>query len=86
MPTSSPTLRSPSSPSPDRRPSASTSSPVRRSIVSREQRNVKKVIVEMGGKNALIVDSDADLDQAGSHHDRLHLRLLGTEMLGLLAA
>src|SRR5439155_12096112 len=28
------------------------------------QLNLKKVICEMGGKNALIVDSDADLDEA----------------------
>lgn len=28
------------------------------------QRYVKKTIIEMGGKNALIVDSDADLDEA----------------------
>ncbi|MBI5496192.1 MAG: bifunctional proline dehydrogenase/L-glutamate gamma-semialdehyde dehydrogenase [Deltaproteobacteria bacterium] len=28
------------------------------------QRNVKKVIIEMGGKNAVIVDADADLDEA----------------------
>jgi RHH-type proline utilization regulon transcriptional repressor/proline dehydrogenase/delta 1-pyrroline-5-carboxylate dehydrogenase len=28
------------------------------------QRNVKKVVLEMGGKNAVIVDEDADLDQA----------------------
>jgi RHH-type proline utilization regulon transcriptional repressor/proline dehydrogenase/delta 1-pyrroline-5-carboxylate dehydrogenase len=28
------------------------------------QRNVKKVVVEMGGKNAIIVDADADLDEA----------------------
>ena len=28
------------------------------------QRHVKKVIAEMGGKNAIIVDSDADLDEA----------------------
>ncbi|MCB0415753.1 MAG: proline dehydrogenase family protein [Bdellovibrionales bacterium] len=28
------------------------------------QRTVKKCIIEMGGKNALIVDSDADLDEA----------------------
>lgn len=28
------------------------------------QRNLKKVICEMGGKNALIVDNDADLDEA----------------------
>lgn len=30
------------------------------------QRHVKKAIVEMGGKNPLIIDSDADLDQAVS--------------------
>jgi len=30
----------------------------------RGQRHVKRVIAEMGGKNALIVDADADLDQA----------------------
>jgi len=29
-----------------------------------EQANLKKVICEMGGKNCLIVDSDADLDEA----------------------
>src|SRR5205085_6966893 len=28
--------------------------------------NVKRVIAEMGGKNAIIVDSDADLDEAVS--------------------
>jgi RHH-type proline utilization regulon transcriptional repressor/proline dehydrogenase/delta 1-pyrroline-5-carboxylate dehydrogenase len=28
------------------------------------QRNVKRVIAEMGGKNAIIIDDDADLDQA----------------------
>jgi len=28
------------------------------------QRGVKRVIAEMGGKNAIVVDSDADLDQA----------------------
>ena len=28
------------------------------------QRNVKKVVAEMGGKNAIIVDDDADLDEA----------------------
>ena len=28
------------------------------------QRHVKKAVVEMGGKNPLIIDSDADLDQA----------------------
>lgn len=28
------------------------------------QKNVKKCIIEMGGKNAMIIDSDADLDEA----------------------
>ena len=28
------------------------------------QRNVKRVIAEMGGKNAIVIDDDADLDQA----------------------
>jgi len=28
------------------------------------QRNVKRVVAEMGGKNAIIIDDDADLDQA----------------------
>jgi RHH-type proline utilization regulon transcriptional repressor/proline dehydrogenase/delta 1-pyrroline-5-carboxylate dehydrogenase len=31
------------------------------------QAHVKKVICEMGGKNALIVDNDADLDEAVAH-------------------
>ncbi|MGE5595074.1 MAG: aldehyde dehydrogenase family protein, partial [Hyphomicrobiales bacterium] len=34
------------------------------SLVRPGQRNVKKVVLEMGGKNAIIVDDDADLDQA----------------------
>jgi RHH-type proline utilization regulon transcriptional repressor/proline dehydrogenase/delta 1-pyrroline-5-carboxylate dehydrogenase len=28
------------------------------------QRNVKRVVAEMGGKNAIVIDSDADLDEA----------------------
>ncbi|MGA8655574.1 MAG: proline dehydrogenase family protein [Chthoniobacterales bacterium] len=32
-------------------------------ITHPEQRNLKKVVCEMGGKNAVIVDSDADLDE-----------------------
>lgn len=32
--------------------------------VQRGQKNIKKVIAELGGKNAIIVDSDADLDEA----------------------
>lgn len=33
-------------------------------IVHPGQRHVKKCIIEMGGKNAIIIDSDADLDEA----------------------
>jgi RHH-type proline utilization regulon transcriptional repressor/proline dehydrogenase/delta 1-pyrroline-5-carboxylate dehydrogenase len=33
-------------------------------VTHRRQRNLKKVICEMGGKNAMIVDTDADLDEA----------------------
>ncbi len=33
-------------------------------VVQPGQRNVKKVIAEMGGKNAAIIDEDADLDEA----------------------
>ncbi|MGH8979002.1 MAG: aldehyde dehydrogenase family protein, partial [Acidimicrobiia bacterium] len=32
--------------------------------VPRGQRHVKRVVAEMGGKNAIVVDSDADLDDA----------------------
>lgn len=34
------------------------------SVVSSEQTKIKRVIAEMGGKNAIIVDADADLDAA----------------------
>lgn len=34
------------------------------SVVPPGQQHVKRVIAEMGGKNAIIVDSDADLDEA----------------------
>jgi RHH-type proline utilization regulon transcriptional repressor/proline dehydrogenase/delta 1-pyrroline-5-carboxylate dehydrogenase len=34
---------------------------------SPEQRRVKRVVCEMGGKNAIIVDEDADLDEAVMH-------------------
>jgi RHH-type proline utilization regulon transcriptional repressor/proline dehydrogenase/delta 1-pyrroline-5-carboxylate dehydrogenase len=33
-------------------------------VVRPGQRHVKRVVAEMGGKNAIIVDADADLDQA----------------------
>jgi len=34
------------------------------SVVEKEQAHIKKTILELGGKNAIIVDSDADLDEA----------------------
>jgi len=33
-------------------------------VTDARQRNVKRVIAEMGGKNAIIIDDDADLDEA----------------------
>ncbi len=33
-------------------------------VVAPGQRNIKKVIAELGGKNAIVVDADADLDAA----------------------
>ena len=45
------------------------------------QRHVKRVVAEMGGKNCVIVDSDADLDEAVPAHRRLGLRLRGPEVL-----
>jgi RHH-type proline utilization regulon transcriptional repressor/proline dehydrogenase/delta 1-pyrroline-5-carboxylate dehydrogenase len=39
----------------------------RASKIQPQQANVKKVIAEMGGKNAIIVDDDADLDETIVH-------------------
>lgn len=36
----------------------------RAAVVQPRQRHVKRVIAEMGGKNAIIIDDDADLDEA----------------------
>ena len=36
------------------------------SYISKEQKDIKKCIVEMGGKNAIVIDSSADLDEAVS--------------------
>ena len=33
-------------------------------VVLPGQKNIKKCVIEMGGKNAIVVDSDADLDEA----------------------
>lgn len=39
----------------------------RASVVQPGQKQIKQVIAEMGGKNAIIVDDDADLDEAVRH-------------------
>jgi RHH-type proline utilization regulon transcriptional repressor/proline dehydrogenase/delta 1-pyrroline-5-carboxylate dehydrogenase len=36
----------------------------RASLIQPNQKHIKKCIIEMGGKNAVIVDTDADLDEA----------------------
>ena len=46
------------------------------------QGHVKRVVAEMGGKNCVIVDSDADLDEAVPGIVALGLRLRGPEVLG----
>ena len=46
-------------------------------------RGIKKVIAEMGGKNAIIVDDDADLDEAVAGVVEERLRIPGPEVLGL---
>ena len=46
------------------------------------QRHVKRVVAEMGGKNALVVDADADLDQAVPIVVGVGLRLRRPEVLG----
>ena len=55
-------------------------------VVAPGQDHVKRVIAEMGGKNAIMVDDDADLDEAvvGVIHERI--RLCGPEVLGVLAS
>ena len=47
------------------------------------QVNIKKVVAELGGKNAIIVDDDADLDEALAGGVKLGFRLSRTEMFGL---
>ncbi len=49
-----------------------------------QQNFVKRVIAEMGGKNAIIIDDDADLDEAVLGDRVQRLRLRGTKVLGLL--
>ncbi len=47
------------------------------------QAMVKKVVCEMGGKNAIIVDDSADLDEAVAGRPQVGLRLQRPEMLGV---
>src|SRR3712207_2801485 len=44
-------------------------------VVRDGQRHLKRVVAEMGGKNAIIVDSDADLDEVVPAVDRKSTRL-----------
>ena len=50
------------------------------------QSQLKKVVCEMGGKNALIIDADADPGRGGHRRAVLGLRLPGAEVLGPVAA
>ena len=49
------------------------------------QKWVKRVIAEMGGKNAIIVDETADLEAAAQGASGFRVRVSRTEMLGLFA-
>ncbi len=53
--------------------------------VQKGQRWLKRVTAEMGGKDAIIVDSSADIDAAVEGIVDLRVRLLRSEMLGLFA-
>ena len=46
---------------------------------------IKRTILEMGGKDAIIVDADADIDSAVEGVAASRIRISGTEVLGLLA-
>ena len=65
-----------------RRPAASTAQAAE---LPPGQDHVKRVIAEMGGKNAIIVDDDADLDEAVHGVVASAFGYAGPEVLGLLA-
>ena len=46
---------------------------------------IKRTVLEMGGKDTIVVDADADLDSAVRRRGRRRLRLPGPEVLGLFA-
>ena len=46
---------------------------------------IKRVVAEMGGKDAIIVDREADLESAAAGVVQSALRLSGAEVLGVLA-
>ncbi len=46
---------------------------------------IKRAILEMGGKDVIVVDETADLEDAADRDRRRGLRLPGAEVLGLLA-
>ena len=48
------------------------------------QKWIKRTILEMGGKDSIIVDADANLDAAVEGVAAGGVRLPGTEMLGVL--
>ena len=49
-------------------------------VVQSGQRFVKRVIAEMGGKNAIIVDDTADLDEAGDGRRAVFHGVCGAEV------
>ena len=46
---------------------------------------IKRTVLEMGGKDTIVVDADADLDSAVQGVTASRIRLPGPEVLGLLA-
>ncbi len=46
---------------------------------------IKRVIAEMGGKDAIVVDREADLEQRGQRRAVVGVRISRAEVLGLLA-
>ena len=79
-----PPARGTRSPSPARARSGSRSSRAAAEVPP-GQRHLKRVVAEMGGKNCVIVDADADLDEAVPAIVALGVRLRRPEVLGGVA-